>query len=149
MRQVRGRGATMSKLQIRLRIDFPGDCSIGPGKIALLEGIERSGSLSAAARQLGMSYRRAWLLVHNTNAAFHEPVVELAVGGKDGGGAQLTGSGRQLVAEFRAFEEDVDRLAAQRFATVRITGRPAPGQGIARPFKGARPVSRAAKPRSR
>jgi molybdate transport system regulatory protein len=139
----------MTKPETRVRIDFPGDCSIGPGKIALLEGIERSGSLSAAARQLGMSYRRAWLLLHNTNAAFHDHVVELAVGGKDGGGAQLTEFGRKLVADFRAFEEEVERLAAQRFATLRMTGRPAPGQALARPFKGGRPVSRAAKPRSR
>jgi molybdate transport system regulatory protein len=122
----------MTKPQTRVRVDFPGDCSIGPGKIALLECIDRSGSLSAAARQLGMSYRRAWLLVHNTNAALHEPVVELAVGGKDGGGAQLTDFGRRLVMDFRAFEEAVDQLAAQRFASIKVTGRAAPGQRIAR-----------------
>jgi molybdate transport system regulatory protein len=123
----------MVKLQARVRVDFPGDCSIGPGKISLLEGVERTGSLSAAARDLGMSYRRAWLLLHNTNAAFHEPVAELAVGGKDGGGAQLTAFGRRLIADFRAFEEAVDALAARSFGTLRVTGHAAPGQGIARP----------------
>jgi molybdate transport system regulatory protein len=123
----------MSKLQARVRVDFPGDCSLGPGKISLLEGVERTGSLSAAARDLGMSYRRAWLLLHNTNAAFHEPVAELAVGGKDGGGAQLTAFGRRLVADFRAFEEAVDALAARSFGSLPVTGRPAPGQGLARP----------------
>lgn len=133
----------MSKPQARVRVDFPGDCSIGPGKIALLEGIARSGSLSAAARQLGMSYRRAWLLLHNTNAAFQEPVVELAVGGRDGGGAQLTDFGRRLVADFRAFEEDVDQLAADRFAALRVSGVAAPGQGIPRAHRESAPVSRA------
>lgn len=132
----------MSKPQTRVRVDFSGDCSIGPGKIALLEGIERSGSLSASARQLGMSYRRAWLLLHNTNAAFHEPVVELAVGGKDGGGAQLTAFGRQLVVDFRAFEEEVDQLAARHFASLRVTGLSAPGQGISRPVREPGSVSR-------
>jgi molybdate transport system regulatory protein len=132
----------MSKPETRVRVDFPGDCSIGPGKIALLEGIERSGSLSAAARQLGMSYRRAWLLLHNTNAAFHQPVVELAVGGKDGGGARLTTFGRQLVVDFRSFEEDVDQLAAQRFASLRVSGQPAPGQGISRTLREPKPVGR-------
>lgn len=122
----------MSKPQTRVRLDFSLNCSIGPGKVALLEGIERSGSLSAAARALGMSYRRAWLLLHNTNEAFQEPVAELAVGGKDGGGAHLTDFGRKLVADFRAFEQAVDDLAAQRFGSLHASGRPAPGQGIAR-----------------
>jgi len=141
----------MSKPQVRIRLDFSIDCSIGPGKIALLEGIERSGSLSAAARQLGMSYRRAWLLLHNTNAAFQEPVVELAVGGKDGGGAHLTEFGRKLVAEFRDLEEAVQELASQRFTAVRPSGQPSPGQALARTLREQRPAtkSQAAKPGSR
>jgi molybdate transport system regulatory protein len=138
----------MSKPQTRVRVDFSSECSIGPGKIALLEGIDRSGSLSAAARQLGMSYRRAWLLLHNTNEAFHEPVAEMAVGGRDGGGAQLTDFGRQLVAEFRAFEEEVDRLAVQRFAPLRVTSRVAAGQGLPRPLREPRPVTRSPSKRS-
>jgi molybdate transport system regulatory protein len=138
----------MSKPQTRVRVDFSSDCSIGPGKIALLEGVDRSGSLSAAARQLGMSYRRAWLLLHNTNEAFHEPVVEMAVGGKDGGGAQLTAFGRQLVSDFRAFEEEVDRLAVERFTALRVTGRPAPGQSLPRPLREPRPVTRSPSGRS-
>jgi molybdate transport system regulatory protein len=125
----------MSKPQVRIRLDFSIDCSIGPGKIALLEGIERSGSLSAAARQLGMSYRRAWLLLHHTNASFQEPVAAMAVGGKDGGGAQLTEFGRNLVAQFRDLEEAVQQLAAQRFTTARPSGQPSPSQGLARSLR--------------
>lgn len=123
----------MSKLQARVRIDFSANCSLGPGKIDLLEGIERTGSLAAAARTLGMSYRRAWLLLHNTNEAFAQPAAELAVGGKDGGGARLTDFGRQLVADYRRFEEQVGELADRHFGALRITGHAAPGQGMARP----------------
>jgi molybdate transport system regulatory protein len=111
------------KPQVHIRIDFSGTCSIGPGKVGLLEGIERTGSLSAAARALGMSYRRAWLLLHNTNEGFSEPVVELSVGGKDGGGTRLTPFGRQLVADYRQFDAQVDELAARTFADVRVSGR--------------------------
>jgi len=113
----------MAKPHAHIRLDFTGTCSIGPGKIGLLEAIERSGSLSAAARALGMSYRRAWLLLHNTNEGFAQPVVELSVGGRDGGGAQLTAFGRQLVADYRAFEAAVDSLAAKAFADLQISGR--------------------------
>lgn len=132
----------MSKPQTRVRVDFAVDCSLGPGKIALLEGIDRSGSLSAAARELGMSYRRAWLLLHTTNDAFAQPVAELAVGGRDGGGARLTAFGRHLVAQFRQFETDVDELAAQRFGNLQASGRAAPGQGTARKPAPARAPAR-------
>lgn len=125
----------MIKPQTRIRVDFASDCSIGPGKISLLEGIDRTGSLSATARDMGMSYRRAWLLLHSTNQAFEQAVAELSVGGRDGGGARLTDFGRSLVAQFRQFEREVNELAARRFGHLRATGRPAPGQGIARPVR--------------
>ena len=66
----------MSKPHAHIRLDFSGTCSVGPGKIGLLEGIARTGSLSAAARALGMSYRRGWLLLHSINDGFQQPVVE-------------------------------------------------------------------------
>jgi molybdate transport system regulatory protein len=113
----------MAKPHAHIRLDFAATCSIGPGKIGLLEGIERCGSLSAAARALGMSYRRAWLLLHNTNEGFREPVVKLSVGGKDGGGTQLTDFGRRLVADYRAFAASVDALAAEAFADLHTSGR--------------------------
>jgi molybdate transport system regulatory protein len=113
----------MLKPQTHIRIDFSGTCSLGPGKISLLEGIERTGSLSAAARMLGMSYRRSWLLLHSTNEGFSQPVAELSVGGKDGGGARLTEFGRRLVADYRAFEAAVDALATRTFAGVRASGK--------------------------
>lgn len=111
--------AAMSKVQAHVRIDLADGCSIGPGKMALLEAIERTGSLSAAGRSLGMSYRRAWLLLHSVNDSFAEPAVNFSVGGKDGGGAALTAFGRELLANYRQFEKGVDQLAARAFANLR------------------------------
>ena len=78
--------------------------AIGPGKAELVERIAETGSISAAARAMGMSYRRAWQLVEALNAACREPVVITAVGGKRGGGAEVTAFGRNLVRLFRAME---------------------------------------------
>ncbi|MDR2216040.1 MAG: winged helix-turn-helix domain-containing protein [Nevskiaceae bacterium] len=103
------------KTHLHVRVDFSPQCSLGPGKVSLLEAIERSGSLSAAARELGMSYRRAWLLLHSLNDGFAEPAAELSVGGSDGGGARLTALGKRLIAEYRAFVEAATELAEQRF----------------------------------
>ncbi len=128
----------MAKPHAHIRLDFSGICSLGPGKVGLLEGIQRTGSLSAAARALGMSYRRAWLLLHNTNEGFHEAVVELSVGGKDGGGTRLTEFGLRLVADYRAFESAVDALAAEAFANLQTSGK-----AMAEPEGGRRPVARA------
>jgi molybdate transport system regulatory protein len=137
------------KPQAHIRIDFSGTCSIGPGKIGLLEGIERTGSLSAAARSLGMSYRRAWLLLHSTNEGFSEPVVELSVGGKDGGGTRLTEFGRQLVANYRRFDAAVEQLAAKTFADVRVSARALEAESGPRAAGARRPVNRALGVRSR
>lgn len=126
----------MLKPQTHIRIDFSGTCSLGPGKVSLLECVERTGSLSAAARTIGMSYRRAWLLLHSTNEGFSQPVVELSVGGKDGGGARLTDFGQRLIADYRSFEAAVDAMATKTFAGVRASGKvaeiPAPRR---RPIK--------------
>jgi molybdate transport system regulatory protein len=137
------------KPQVHIRIDFSGTCSIGPGKIGLLEGIERTGSLSAAARSLGMSYRRAWLLLHSTNEGFTEPVVELSVGGKDGGGTRLTDFGRQLVADYRRFDAAVDLLAAKTFGDVRISSGVPEAQSGSRAGGVRRPVNRSLESRKR
>ena len=87
---------------IRFRIDFANDSFVGPGKIALLEAIGRCGSLSQAARNLGMSYRRAWLLIDSLRVAFRKPVTVATTGGKGGGGVMLTEFGEGLIACYRA-----------------------------------------------
>ena len=86
--------------------------AMGPGKAELIERIAESGSISAAARAMGMSYRRAWQLVEALNDACREPVVITAVGGKRGGGAEVTPFGRRLVRLFRAMEDKASRSIA-------------------------------------
>ncbi len=87
-----------------IRILFGAASSLGPGKIALLEAIVRCGSISASAREMGMSYRRAWLLVEAMNQAFKQPAVMAATGGKRGGGAEVTPFGQDLLARYRKIE---------------------------------------------
>ncbi len=106
---------------LMLRILAEDHPAIGPGKAQLVALIDSTGSISAAAREMGMSYRRAWQLVEALNASFIEPVVVTAVGGKRGGGAVVTVFGRGLVKQFRAMEDrasaaiaaDIDRLQRQ------------------------------------
>lgn len=101
---------------IRFRIDFHERCWLGIGKVTLLEAIARTGSLSQAARVIGMSYRRAWLLVDSMNADFDTPVVSATVGGSGGGGAQLTSFGLELIAAYRKLEARLMSLTAQHMS---------------------------------
>ena len=113
---------------VRLRLDFLSPYSVGPGKIALLECIDRTGSLSQAARELDMSYRRPWLLLDSVNVSFRERVVVTAIGGTGGGGAQLTQFGRRLITHYRRFERDTQARALRAFKTItRETRRQPPG----------------------
>ena len=88
---------------------FGTEIAIGPGKAQLLEAIAETGSISASAKRLGMSYRRAWLLVDTMNRCFREPVVTSATGGTGGGGARLTPFGERVLDRFRAMLEHVER----------------------------------------
>lgn len=92
------------RVQFRLRISKGDDIAIGPGKIDLLEAIARSGSITAAAKALGMSYRRAWLLVHMMNRCFESPVVDAETGGPRGGGTRLTPLGEEVIRCYRRIE---------------------------------------------
>jgi molybdate transport system regulatory protein len=80
------------------------EVAVGPGKIALVEAIERTGSLTAAARSMDMSYRRAWLLLDELNRSLKKPAVVAARGGAGGGGSEVTDSGRRLVELYRRIE---------------------------------------------
>jgi molybdate transport system regulatory protein len=99
---------------IRLRIDLSPDSALGPGKISLLEHIESTGSLSKAARELGMSYRRAWLLLDDINGMFSDPATTTSVGGSGGGGARLTDLGREIVKAYREIEDAAEKAASMR-----------------------------------
>ncbi len=98
--------------ELFVRIDLGAGRMLGPGKVRLLELIDEVGSISGAGRALGMSYRRAWLLVDATNRCFRAPVVAARPGGKAGGGAALTTFGREVVAHFRAIERRAAAAAA-------------------------------------
>lgn len=100
--QERSRGHRHGALTIR--VDFGEFGYLGPGKIALMELISKHGSISAAGKEMGMSYRRAWLLVDEINQIFREPLVEKQMGGSGGGGARLTKLGRDVVGRYRAIE---------------------------------------------
>ena len=94
----------MSAKNIKIHIPFGGLSAIGPGKADLLEAIERNGSISAAARDMGMSYKRAWDLVDIMNRSFREPLVATATGGSHGGGAQITEFGYEILRRYRDLE---------------------------------------------
>lgn len=97
---------------LTLRVVGAGAPAMGPGKAELIERIQQTGSISAAARAMGMSYRRAWQLVEALNAAYKEPVVVTAIGGQRGGGARVTAHGKRLAALFRAMEDKASAAIA-------------------------------------
>ena len=90
----------------RIRVLHGTEIALGPGKVDLLEAIERTGTLAEAARSLGMSYMRAWKLLQTLNACFREPLVDTSRGGKEHGRATLTETGRTVVALYRRMERD-------------------------------------------
>nr|WP_256327051.1 LysR family transcriptional regulator [Roseicitreum antarcticum] len=91
---------------------------MGPGKAALLEGIARTGSIAAAGRAMGMSYKRAWMLTETMNAMFHAPVVSSTRGGPGGGGAVLTDTGQEVLAQYRALERATKVAGAEQIAAL-------------------------------
>jgi molybdate transport system regulatory protein len=99
--------------RLSIRLDLASGARIGPGKVAVLEEIGRSGSISAAGRALRMSYRRTWELVEDLNQSLGTPVVETAAGGSGGGGAVLTAAGKAVIERYRAIEMDT-ALAARK-----------------------------------
>lgn len=103
---------------LSLRINLDPDGRIGPGKIDLLEQIAAFGSISAAARAMEMSYKRAWDLVEEMNRLFGKPLVAAQTGGKHGGGAQLTALGLSVVSRFRAIERAATAAAQQQLAAL-------------------------------
>jgi len=96
---------TRSKIRLRLKLGI-GDDSIGPGKAELLSKVDAHGSISAAARDMGINYRRAWFLLETINSALGQPVVSTSKGGKDGGGAKLTDAGKAILTAYDAITQE-------------------------------------------
>jgi molybdate transport system regulatory protein len=106
------------KQTVRFRVDFTPACSLGPGKIDLLESVERTGSLRQAAQALGMSYRRAWLLLDGLNRSFSEPATTASVGGQGGGGVTLTPFGLEIMRCYRSAAQAIDALARTELQSI-------------------------------
>ena len=98
-------------MRFRVRITAGDVIAVGPGKIDLLEAIAETGSITAAAKRLDMSYRRAWLLLDELNHALRQPAVDSAKGGAHGGGSAVTDAGRELIALYRRIEATAARAA--------------------------------------
>jgi molybdate transport system regulatory protein len=112
----------MAGLVVRFRIDLGEHSSVGPGKIRLLEAIRDAGSLSKGARNIGMSYRRAWLLVESLKQSFREPLTVASTGGRGGGGVLVTEFGEALIKSYRELEQDFATLAERRLRRVIARG---------------------------
>ena len=106
------------EVQFRLRIRNGDDIAVGPGKIALLEAVANTGSITAGAKLLGMSYRRAWLLVDTMNRCFKSRVVETEAGGNRGGGTRLTALGAEVVRSYRRIEARAAKAGASEIAAL-------------------------------
>lgn len=116
-------------MRAKLRFEFGPALTLGPGKAALLEAVAAQGSIAGAGRAMGMSYKRAWSLIEEMNAAFQEPVVVTLRGGAGHGGAALTETGLAVVAEFRALERLLDTPQARKHLQA-LTRRMKPGLGV-------------------
>ena len=101
---------------LRLRVMHGDTIAFGPGKADLLLGIERSGSISAAAREMDMSYRRAWILVQEMNTSFAQPLVETATGGTRGGGARITELAHTVIERYRRMQSNAEQVVAEDMA---------------------------------
>jgi len=116
--EARERARLLNVESYRVELDLTSGDRIGPGKIALLEAIQDTGSISAAARKVGMSYRRAWLLVEQINAALQRPAVTSAAGGRQGGGAVVTPVGNRIIGIYRSIETTAQKSATGEFRAV-------------------------------
>lgn len=110
--------------RLRLRVHFDGGTFLGPGKADLLRQIAQTGSISAAGRAMGMSYKRAWSLVETLNGMFAAPLVDSARGGAQGGGAHLTGTGRAVLATYDRLLRDAETAGAASLAALKALRSP-------------------------
>ena len=101
------------KPALYLRINFDNECSLGPDKVRLLELIEKTGSISAAGRALGISYRPAWNVIDELNRIYDAPLVATQTGGPNGGGAQLTKIGTAIIRIYREMEKNASNVTSK------------------------------------
>lgn len=107
-----------SEPRIRLRIEFDGEHTLGPGKMQLLQSVSELGSISAAARSMGMSYRHAWEMLDDVNRCFAGRVFETEAGGRSGGGASVTTFGLDLITRYDEMRKKARRALAKDLAEI-------------------------------
>ncbi len=117
---------TGARLKIQARLMLDDEIAFGPGKADLLDAIQATGSISAAGKQMGMSYRRAWMLVDSMNRCFQQPLVQTATGGTQGGGTQLTETGLDVLQRYRVLQNEINQLSTQHFADLKSVLRKKP-----------------------
>ena len=110
------------KVRVVLKVEYAPGLRLGAGKVRLMELVEKTGSISAAAREMGMSYRRAWLLIEEANALYDAALVETSAGGAGGGGARLTKLGAEVIVAYRKVESAVAKLVAGKLETLARKG---------------------------
>ncbi len=120
--------AAKATLRPQIRIMFRKAIAMGPGKADLLQAIGETGSISAAARRMKMSYRRAWLLVDTMNQCFDGPLVETATGGNHGGGARITELGQEVLRRYREMDAKASAAVSREIVafTRLMTRQPGP-----------------------
>lgn len=116
----------VNEASISLRVELRADTLLGPGKAALLQGIRETGSIAAAGRRMGMSYKRAWYLIDTLNGTFREPLVTASKGGRTGGGARLTPTGDAILDGYRRMEAAAADAVAGEIARLSDLLRPEP-----------------------
>lgn len=113
------------KTKVILRLELPGGGIVGPGKADLLERVDRLGSISEAARDMHMSYAQAWKLVETMNQTFGRPVVHTQQGGRKGGGAKLTPTGRKILQCYRSIQQSAAKRVGREVRRIeRLASRP-------------------------
>lgn len=116
--------------RLKLTIVLGSGARIGPGKVALLKSVRETGSIAAAARAMGMDYKRAWLLIDSLNRAFNTPAVERVAGGPKGGGATLTAFGEELLARYTELQTGAEKRAVADLAALENRASPDPGPKV-------------------
>lgn len=127
---IRGQATQAPTTDVHVNVTFASGARIGPGKATLLEGIRDTGSISAAARALGMDYKRAWMLLDSLDRAFDVPVVERKAGGPGGGGAELTSFGLELLERYRRIEAGALAAAAPELGELERHALPSAGPKV-------------------
>lgn len=118
--------APTASLRAQLRLTLGDEIAFGPGKADLLDAIRETGSISGAGKKIGMSYRRAWLLVDAMNRCFQQPLVETAKGGSHGGGTRLTARGEQVLKHYREIQGEITAITDRHVAPLQALLRKKP-----------------------